>query len=431
MLTRYRLRRLGFAGDVYLQAAGALQRSPRLALAMSLLLTLGLTAWGSAGYRWLTPEVPRVLLAEKLYEPPVLQAQIISHVERLVSGDHRVTLGSARQTVALPQVPAGAEIPVTWHWQAEPNAIALKGSTVLRAGKLAQPIRACSRDWLQRVLVVLAAPVEQEAARQLAIRLLDKGSADQVLLGEQWEDGFNAWLGDGQELHQRTQVLLVLPRAAAAAAAATRMASHPGPWAVLVSEDIAGVARAIDFAGSRNVGEVVAPWRVYRQQGQVLVSGGPERQEEAGIEWVHVCPGTFTMCRLPGEDAVADNEKNETVRQWSQREIVEPPRTVVLSAFQMAATETTQQQYGETGALSKVDIAWADARAFCQGRGGNLPTEAQWEYAARGGSRFPWSLGDEVALLIFWLFVLFGRAPRGQTLRASLCMCTIICLIVQ
>jgi formylglycine-generating enzyme required for sulfatase activity len=71
----------------------------------------------------------------------------------------------------------------------------------------------------------------------------------------------------------------------------------------------------------------------------------------------------------------------------------------------MAVTETTQQQYGETGMLPKVDINWGDARAFCQNlkfRGdqqfrGDLPTEAQWEYAARGGSRFPWSFGDNIA----------------------------------
>jgi formylglycine-generating enzyme required for sulfatase activity len=39
-------------------------------------------------------------------------------------------------------------------------------------------------------------------------------------------------------------------------------------------------------------------------------------------------------------------------------------------------------------------ISWYGARAFCQFIGGDLPTEAQWEYAATGGSAFktafPW-----------------------------------------
>ncbi|HYH68687.1 MAG TPA: SUMF1/EgtB/PvdO family nonheme iron enzyme, partial [Urbifossiella sp.] len=49
-----------------------------------------------------------------------------------------------------------------------------------------------------------------------------------------------------------------------------------------------------------------------------------------------------------------------------------------------------------------VGVSWADAEAFCRwlGPGYELPSEAQWEYAARGGAPGLWSFGNDPTKLL-------------------------------
>ncbi len=107
------------------------------------------------------------------------------------------------------------------------------------------------------------------------------------------------------------------------------------------------------------------------------------------LNYVWIPAGTFMMGCSAQDSECKDNEK-PTHQVNIEKGFWLGQTEVTVTAYRRFAAKSARHSPAGEGTFPVSGVSWADAKEYCAAMGVRLPTEAEWEYAARAGNSQPY-----------------------------------------